>query len=273
MDYVASEARRAAAIVLARTEPCLVARQAPDLAASVAVVTALLGLEIAKVRRHAFETLRDVQPPALLAPVAALLLERAGGSSCTARELSELSYLLQRVPDADLERTAQVLPPTRTLLTRVAGTPSLLRQRRRLALRVLIRIAGPRLDTLLRDAQAGTECCQPTAMDTLTDEAKEARLDGLLDDVASAICGLGGEGEDPLCELAGRFVAAVEAPGGASAERHAKSAALGCSGLIGCAMASSPIGERRRCADDAASTRPKVRSGCCALRPKSKSLL
>ena len=40
------------------------------------------------------------------------------------------------------------------------------------------------------------------------------------------------EGDDPLCDLAGRVVAAVEAPGGASALRNQRSAALTCGGVM-----------------------------------------
>ena len=54
----------------------------------------------------------------------------------------------------------------------------------------------------------------PDDNDDDTDEVKEARLERLLDDVAAATHGL--DSEDPLCELASRFVAAVEVPGGAA---------------------------------------------------------
>ena len=76
------------------------------------------------------------------------------------------------------------------------------------------------LDALLRDAQAFATGVAVQATGTVpvqvmgdTDAAKEARLDGLLDDVAAATRGLSGDGDDPLVELASRFVAAVEAPG------------------------------------------------------------
>jgi len=289
-EHLASEARRAAAVVLTRFDPCLVAQQEPRLASSVAAVTALLALDSGRVRRWTLEMLRDVQPTALLAPLAATLLEHA--CSCASRELSECEYLVARVADADLERNPQVLPPARALLSppptvvarRAAATasatarpiaaarpiavtrpiaatttattrpiaardlwiaatraaaearPPLLRGRQQLGLQVLLRLAGPHLDTLLRDAHASTEGVLGHATHAEgvedTDEAKDARLDGLLDDVALATRGLGGEDDEQLCELASRFVAAVEAPGGASAQRHEKSAAQGCGGLV-----------------------------------------
>ena len=176
-----------------------------------------------------------------------MLLEHAAGHSCAAsREVTEVGYLLTRVADAELQTTPQVIPPVRALLLppcglqrtsargrateRAALSPELQRARQTLGLRVLLRLAGPHLDALLRDADA-----QVAADDT--DEAKEARLSALLDDVAAVVCGLGSEGEEPLFELAARFVAKVEAPGGASAQRHEKSAMLGCGGLIAGAAA------------------------------------
>ena len=238
-EHVASEARRAAAIVLSRIAPGCVARIAPALASSAGVVKALLSLGSKRVRTHALETLRTVQPPSLLAPVSATLLEHA--ASCALDELLELTALMARVPDADLAKTAQVLPPTRALLLQHAGAPlpsdassretSLPRTRQHLGLQVLLCLAGPDLDALLRDAQAFATGVAVQATGTVpvqvmgdTDAAKEARLDGLLDDVAAATRGLSGDGDDPLVELASRFVAAVEAPGSVSAKRHAESA-------------------------------------------------
>ena len=66
---------------------------------------------------------------------------------------------------------------------------------------------------LLRDAQASTEGLPLEAVDD-SDAAREARLDGLLNDVAVATRSSGGEDDDPLRERAGRFVAAARTAGG-----------------------------------------------------------
>lgn len=266
-EHFASETRRAASLVLTRIEPCVLAQKEPSDASSLGVVTVSLRLGSARVRRHTLATLREVQPPSILAPLAATLLEHARG--CDSHELSEIDHLIARVPDVGLERIPHVLLATRPLLWPAAAlslqttasaivtasraatstttgtaraspaarpSPALVRQRQQLGLRVLLRLAGPCLDALLRDAQASAEGVPIEAVDD-SDEAKEARLDGLLDDVAVATRGLGGEDDDPLCELAGRFVAAVEAPGGASARRHEKRVAQGCGGLVAQSLA------------------------------------
>ena len=265
---VAREAQRAATIILCRIEPHLVASFAPEDAARPSVVAALLARDSAKLRRHTWATLRGV-PPDLLAALTPTLLGHA--ASCEEEaDLSEIANLIASAPDALLATTPQVLPPTRVLLTQKpqvsaglsAGHTSseLLRSRRALALGVLVRLAGPHLDTLLYDAQVtgegagdegegeggegegegkgegevrgaqGNRQGEEASRASESDEAKDIRLNGLLEDVAVALRGY--EDADPLCELASRFVASVEAPGGASAKRHAKSAARDCGGLI-----------------------------------------
>merc|ERR1719231_136441 len=167
--HLASEARRAALVVLTRIEPCMLARREPSLASALDVVTPSLTLGGARVRRHTLETLLEVQAPTLLAPLAAVLLEHA--RSCDSRELAMVSELVARVPDAELERTLLVL------------SPAPMRPRQQLGLQVLLRLAGPCLDTLLRDAQASAEGLPLEAVDD-SDAAREARLDELLNDVA-----------------------------------------------------------------------------------------
>ena len=260
--HMRTQVRRAAAVVLTLIEPRAIARHAPhlgssELARAASLVWAtryLLELDSTRVRRHTFETLCNVQPAALLVPLAPTLLEHAAGrdSPSSREEVTEISALLARMPDADLQTTPQVLSPARALLSprgpqqttpgafgrMKKPSPELQRARQTLGLRVLLRLAGPHLDALLHNAQA-LQAAQASAAASVddTDKAKEARLCALLDDVVAVTRGLGPEGDDQLCELAASFVAVVEAPGGASAQRHEKSAALGCGGLVAGAAA------------------------------------
>merc|ERR1719453_811311 len=181
--HVAREAQRAAAIILCRIEPHLVARLAPQDAARPTVVRALLARDSTKLRRHTWATLRGL-PPSLLAALTPTLVGHA--ASCPGPELSEIASLIASAPDVLLVATPQVLPPARVLLRQPPGPvpgpgpapPStLLRARRTLALSLLIRLAGPHLDALLHDAQVmspgeGVEGAQARSEDT--DAAKDA---------------------------------------------------------------------------------------------------
>merc|ERR1719453_670134 len=139
--HVAREAQRAAAIILCRIEPHLVARLAPQDAARPTVVRALLARDSTKLRRHTWATLRGV-PPSLLAALTPTLVGHA--ASCPGPELSEIASLIASAPDMLLVATPRVLLPARILLRQLPGPgpgpappTALLRARRTLALSLL----------------------------------------------------------------------------------------------------------------------------------------
>ena len=80
-----------------------------------------------------------------------------------------------------------------------------------LGVKALLRLAGPRLEETLRLAEGVDETDE-------SDEARTQRLDGLLDEVGTVVRGLAED--NPLCQLAQRFVAEVEAPGSAAVARR-----------------------------------------------------
>lgn len=80
-----------------------------------------------------------------------------------------------------------------------------------LGVKALLRLAGPRLEETLRLAEGVDEADD-------SDEARTQRLDGLLDEVGTVVRGLAED--NPLCQLAQRFVAEVEAPGSAAVARR-----------------------------------------------------